>query len=369
MLMIFARLLIKPTINCYKKALWQKDSDNMRKEFGRIMTRAIFITLLALLLCACGSDVIIEPQGEGTFGGEKAQIEEISFPSGDFKLVGDLRLPGGDGLFPAIIMVHGDGPATRNGAVPFMPMIEIFLRNGYAVYSWDKPGSGESTGELDGEYVLTQRAEILTDGIEVLAEHPAIDASHIGLWGISQAGWVMPMALELTDDVAFMIVVSGGAEDSIEQGAYYVGQQVISEGGSEEQEALVEKYWSQQAKATSYDEYREAMEVLVEIPQIQNRYNLKITGEDGWKPWPRDIDAFIDPMDIIEHTIIPVLAFFGELDKNIDPVQGAEAYEAALQKAGNTDFQIMFIPGVEHVFVYSPIYLETLEAWIQHLAP
>jgi hypothetical protein len=28
------------------------------------------------------------------------------------------------------------------------PLIEIFLRTGYAVFSWDKPGSGESTGKF-----------------------------------------------------------------------------------------------------------------------------------------------------------------------------------------------------------------------------
>lgn len=94
-----------------------------------------------------------------------------------------------------------------------------------------------------------------------------------------------------------------------------------------------------------------------------------VVTEDERKPWPRDIDAFIDPMEIIEHTAILVLTFFGEMDKNIDPIQGAEAYEVALQKAGNQDFQVMLIPGVSHVFVDSPRYLKTLEIWIQHLAP
>jgi pimeloyl-ACP methyl ester carboxylesterase len=56
-------------------------------------------------------------------------------------------------------------------------------------------------------------------------------------------------------------------------------------------------------------------------------------------------------MKVIEHTTIPVLAFFGELDKNIDPIQGAEAYEAALQRAQNQDYQIEVIPGVGHILV------------------
>lgn len=48
-------------------------------------------------------------------------------------------------------------------------------------------------------------------------------------------------------------------------------------------------------------------------------------------------------MDIIKHTTIPLLVFYGELDRNIDPVQGAEAYEDALQTAGNQEYQIQVI--------------------------
>jgi pimeloyl-ACP methyl ester carboxylesterase len=308
------------------------------------------------------------------------RTEEIRFRSGDFELVGDLRFPAGDGPHPAIIMVHGSGSATRNGAVPFRPLIEIFQRHGYAVFSWDTPGKSQSTGQFDEGQRLTQRAEILAKGIEVLVEHPAIDSSRIGLWGISQAGWVMPMALELTDDVAFMIVISGGAEDSIEQMAYQYGQKVVCGGGSLEQAALVEQYGAQAMRTTSYAEYLEAMEILLEIPNI-NLYTgvtIEIVEEEEWKPWPRDIDSFIDPMEIIEHTTIPVLALFGELDKNIDPVQGAEGYEAALQAAGNQNYHVEVIPAAGHVLMpaktgcigefggtsYSPRYLELMEEWL-----
>jgi pimeloyl-ACP methyl ester carboxylesterase len=350
------------------KPLWEDDDKNMGIEFGMTNNRAIIIVLMTLLLAACGAAVEREAVGTRSFGSQEANVEEIKFRSGKFHVVGDLRMPEGEGPHPAIIMVHGSGNATRNGAVPFTPMIEIFLRNGYAVFSWDKPGSGKSTGQLDGEYELTQRATILADGIKVLVDHPAIDPARIGLWGLSQAGWVMPLALELTGDADFMIVVSGGAEDSIEQMAFQVGQQAIKSGGSVEQAALVEEYWPRIAKANEYSEYRQAVEILLEIPGVKNYTGLELAEEDNWKPWPRDIDAFIDPIEVIEHTTIPVLAFFGELDKNIDPVQGAEAYESALQKAGNKDYQIEFLPDVAHVFVSRPEYLETLEVWLQHLS-
>jgi pimeloyl-ACP methyl ester carboxylesterase len=178
----------------------------------------------------------------------------------------------------------------------------------------------------------------------------------------------MPLALELTDDVAFMIVVSGGAEDSIEQLVYMFGQQLLSTGTPLEEVARFEQYGAQALKATTYVEYREAMEILLAIPDVERVIDLEMAAESEWQLWPRDIDAFLDPMEIIERTTIPLLVIFGELDKNIDPVQGAEAYETALQTAGNEDYQIVVIPGSAHVFVTVPAYLETLEAWLQHLS-
>ena len=231
------------------------------------MKKILFILIPTLLLCGCGKSVTIEPKENRKFGDQEARVEEIQFKSGKFQLVGELRIPVEGENHPAIIMSHGSGGATRNGRVPFIPLIEIYLCNGYAVFSWDKPGSGESKGSFSDE--LTQRAEILVDGIEVLAEHLSIDPNRIGLWGISQAGWVMPLAIEQSEGVAFMIVVSGGAEDSIEQMAYQVGQQVACKGGAPEQAELVEQYWAQMNKATNYQEYREAAEILVEIPQVQ----------------------------------------------------------------------------------------------------
>lgn len=354
----------------------------------KVTKMLISVLLMALLLAACGRAVEREPMGTRSFGSQEANVEEIRFRSGRFRIVGDLRMPVGEGPHPAIIMAHGDGPIARDGyPTTYLPAMEGFLCNGYAVFSWDKPGSGESTGKFNvrGEWdVLTKRAAILADGIEVLAEHPAIDPTRIGLWGISQAGWVMPKALELSDHVAFMIFVSGGAEASPEQMAYLMGQKVACGGGSAEQAALVERYWSQWFNATSYDAYREAMEILLEIPRFETYtgVTLEIAEKDDWKPYPRDTDRFFDPMEAIEHTTVPVLAFFGELDKNIDPVQGAEAYESALQKAGNQNYRIVVIPGVAHTLVpaktgclneswgsqVAPEYLETMEAWLQHLS-
>jgi pimeloyl-ACP methyl ester carboxylesterase len=102
--------------------------------------------------------------------------------------------------------------------------------------------------------------------------------------------------------------------------------------------------------------------------------------EEDWGPWPRDIDAFFSPMEVIEHTTIPVLAIFGEHDTRVDPIQGAEAYRAALERAGNTEFHVEVIPDVGHTLTpsksdgcvtggggFAPRYLELIDEWIERL--
>jgi len=337
----------------------------------------IFIISVSLLMTGCGNRMTREEIGTRSFGSQTGLVEEISFRSGKFRLVGDLRLPEGEGPFPAVILVHGSGGATRQGAVPYKPLIEIFLRNGFAVFSWDKPGSGDSRGNFRNE--ISERADILVDGVGVLAEHSLIDPAEIGVWGISMAGWIMPLAIDASDQISFMIVVGGGAEDSIEQMAYQLGQRVICAGGSQPEADLVDSYWSQKSKAEEYSAYLEAMEYLVDVQAIKYHINTEIEKEKSWKPTPRDWDSFIDPMDTIEHTTIPVLVFYGELDRNIDPVQGATAYKAALESAGNEDYRIEVLSGVAHTLTpaetgclneawgiqYAPEYLEVLESWIQ----
>jgi pimeloyl-ACP methyl ester carboxylesterase len=87
-------------------------------------------------------------------------------------------------------------------------------------------------------------------------------------------------------------------------------------------------------------------------------------------------------MTVIEHTTIPVLAIYGDRDRNIDPIQGAEAYERALAAAGNPDYHVELLPGIGHTMqdqttgcigelggVTSPRYRELLEEWAAKLAP
>ena len=73
-------------------------------------------------------------------------VQEITFRSGPFRLVGELQLPGESQGYPTVVMVHGDGPLDRDCYGIYRPLMDRYLRAGYAVFSWDKPGVGASTG-------------------------------------------------------------------------------------------------------------------------------------------------------------------------------------------------------------------------------
>ena len=79
-----------------------------------------------------GLNPVYGPAVTMQIGSESALVQELSFNSGNFSIVGDLRAPVQGDLFPAIIMVHGSGGATRYGSVDFESLIEILREHGFS---------------------------------------------------------------------------------------------------------------------------------------------------------------------------------------------------------------------------------------------
>ncbi|MDH4044955.1 MAG: alpha/beta fold hydrolase [Gemmatimonadota bacterium] len=285
-------------------------------------------------------------------------IEEITFTSEAFTIVGDLRLPAGAGPHPVVLFVHGDGPNSRTSGVTYPPLMERMHRTGYATFAWDKPGTGESTGEFDGGRLLDQRAQIVLDAVAVMRARPDIDAGRIGLWGISQAGYVMPRVLERTDDVAFMIAIGCPGEPGVDQGAYLVTAQARCTGGLTDQEAeTMEFLLGAVERAETYPEYVAHKTALRAIPAFMALEGqgvfVGVQPEERWHEPNLAGDYFLDPMAAVARTDIPVLAVFGERDTQADPIQGVAAYRAALEHGNHPLSRVELIPGTDHNILLS----------------
>jgi uncharacterized protein len=137
--------------------------------------------------------------------------QDVEFESEGVTLSGTLWLPRGPGPHPAMVYVHGSGRATRSTG-EFVA--DHFSRAGVAVLVYDKRGTGRSGGTYVGrnngtEQNLTLLARDAAAGLALLRAHESIDPEQIGLWGISQAGWIVPVAAVLDGDIAFTLLMSG----------------------------------------------------------------------------------------------------------------------------------------------------------------
>jgi hypothetical protein len=145
------------------------------------------------------------------------------FTNGDVRLAFALDLPAGRGPFPAVVMGHGSGRVTRD---QLTWASRHFTELGFAVLRFDKRGVGESTGTYvfvgtrDSPWVFPQLASDVAAGVRFLRTRPEIDPHRIGLFGASQAGWILPLAARELGGVSFMILWSGPVS-SVGQEMFY----------------------------------------------------------------------------------------------------------------------------------------------------
>lgn len=280
-------------------------------------------------------------------------VEEITFQSGPFKVVGDLRLPDGKSPFPVVLFVHGSGPTNRLGGGGYLPVMERMLEAGYATFAWDKPGTGESMGQIDSFHVIEQRAQIVLDAIEVMKRRSDIDPRQIGLWGTSQAGYVMPYALAQSQDITFMICISCPGMPGEDQMAFQITAFALCDGVPEEKADQKVQLLTELDEAQTYETYAEylhyrevldALAGLVTVP-LESR---SVLSEKSWQENPSVNSGTWNPIEVVEQMEIPVLAIFGASDRQIDPLQGAHAYRKALEQAGNPLSRVELFPNANH---------------------
>jgi uncharacterized protein len=149
---------------------------------------------------------------------------DLEFTSGGSRLAGTLLLPISDGDHPAVVWVHGSGPQTRLG---YGELVRSLVRSNVAFFSYDKRGAGESEGECcpaddegAGLAEFQQQADDALAALTEVGKHPGIDADRVGLIGVSQAGWIVPIAASGSDAVAFTVLASAPTVTTGEEHLY-----------------------------------------------------------------------------------------------------------------------------------------------------
>ena len=301
----------------------------------------------------------------------------MRFANGNVTLAGSLFLPDGAGRHPAVVLFHGSGPQGRDAS-----MARWFAEQGVAALAYDKRGVGESSGDFRRIPFL----DLTGDGLAALAFLKArsdIDPRRIGVWGLSQGGWLGPLAASQSREVAFVIAVSGPGVSPGEQMVFLYGNQLRDEGLSEsaiaDASALRRQVWQYLSTGNGYAEAKAALALARSRPWFQAlqaqqdglfaKSDSEILDNPGLRSslWFH-VELNYDPTGALRKLSVPALFVFGEKDELVPVMKSADIIRANQQ---DRDFTIKVFPGADHgIYVgggrsHAPGYLDTMRDWMR----
>jgi len=291
--------------------------------------------------------------------------------------------PEGVGPFPAVIFVHGSGPATHDEPA-FVVHANTFLRQGFAVLSYDKRGSGESTGNLEmSDY--DDLAHDVSSAVSYLRTRSEIAPSKIGLLGRSEGGWVGTLAASRDPQISFVVMSSGCAIGPYEETLYWTRTALRAKGvpDSRIEEAV-------KLKADIWIFYRNVAEGKIahsaqrsDLASLRQRFSQFADLHPELPPGimdpdiedPRKFSAFThmmyyDPAPALSAVHAPLLEAIGANDEAVEPSSTLAVLEHL--RASGHDVTARTFPGVGHALLimdgtrilgYADGYLDYVVQW------
>ncbi|HSM44166.1 MAG TPA: alpha/beta hydrolase, partial [Acidimicrobiia bacterium] len=258
---------------------------------------------------------------------ELFEEETVTFSAGDTPLAGTLLLPEGKGPHPAVVVVHGAEFGTRD---VYRLLGTHFARRGVATLIYDKRGTGESAGSFSEATFDDLTGDALA-AVGLLKGHPSIDHDRIGLAGFSQGGWIIAMAAEQSDDVAFLVAVSSSGLSPGTSAAWLSGNLLSLRGFDERSIETARRGWGMMYSTLQ----------LVDAGVMPSMPNVP-----GF--WFHALDPYLDSSDLWSRVHQPVLGIWGETDCQVPARDSVDMFRDALRAGGNTAYTLRVLPGASH---------------------
>jgi pimeloyl-ACP methyl ester carboxylesterase len=284
------------------------------------------------------------------------RVEQLRFQSDSITLVGDLLIPAGNPPFPAVVLIEGSTMGGRS-LWSYRSLGDLLARNGIAAFVYDKRGVGASGGSSTNASFGDLSGDA-ANAVRILAERDDINVDEIGVLGISQGGWLGPLASQSCDSVSFLILVVGPAVSVWDQELHRVEYSM---------------------RAGSMNEDTPDSFSMAEIDAARTHTTLGFAvaaNSERWSEWQSSVatakssrwaayvalDSSIgelqgwmrqryDPADVLRRTTVPVLALFGEDDELVPPVENVDLLRDYLAAAGNDDVTVAVFPEVGHSLI------------------
>jgi dienelactone hydrolase len=309
--------------------------------------------------------------------------ESVAFDSEGIDIRGTLIKPADEGVFPAIVILHGSGPESRTGP-GYRVIANTLARSGMAVLLYDKRGAGESGGDFESALYQDFVADAVA-AVRYLAGRDDIDADNIGLQGNSEGGWFTPEVAYTTGQVAFIFNRVGPPLSWIENVIWEVRSDLLAEGIAETD---VEKLTANTRRRWQYyiaagndpslasGDLRDS--INAELKQLRETIpgaadalpeSLVTYNEATYASYAADFGY--DPRPFLEAIDVPMIYTFGETDINV-PTTRSVAFLEKFREQYDKDIDIIVFEDVGHPMAnwtglftagYLPAFLNLLESW------
>lgn len=279
--------------------------------------------------------------------------KDVRFSNGAVTLAGTLSIPQGNGPLPAVVLIAGSGPNTRDENVfqhpVFLVLADHLTRHGIAVLRFDKRGVGAS----GGQYATALTQDFAGDAAAAFAflkTEPGIDPRHIGLIGHSEGGLIAPMVAARDSSVAFVVLLAapGVPGDALlRQQLHALNAAAGMNADLLQQSDTVAAQMIAAVKSTTNlpqaqsDALRQAA-AQGTSPELAKQYAAML-----FTPWFQSFMQ-LDPAIALQQVHCPVLALNGAKDLQVAAAQNLPAIRTALKDNPHTD--IRTLPGLNHLF-------------------
>jgi pimeloyl-ACP methyl ester carboxylesterase len=242
--------------------------------------------------------------------------DEVTFKSGNVELAGLVLMPRTPGPHPGTVFVHGSGGGNRDNIGTFI-MANHLAMNGVGVLLPDKRGAGKS----GGDWKTADFWDLATDalaGVGVLRAREGIDPRRVGLIGLSQGGWIAPLAAARSRQVAYVVDVSGPTVPVKDQMLHETVQDLKRAGASEasikdvlDLFGLLERHLLGEVPWQEYEAALKAKRVGLNAILFKD---FPSTPDDWQLGFYYRIGRF-DPVPYWRRLEVPILVLYGERDE------------------------------------------------------
>jgi pimeloyl-ACP methyl ester carboxylesterase len=285
--------------------------------------------------------------------------EEVTFKNGDVTLAGTLLLPVAKGKHPAVVFTHGGGAQLRD---IMWGLGYLYAARGFAVLSYDKRGVGKSTGNW-GEASFEDLADDAVAGARFLQTRKDIAANQIGFWGLSQGGWIAPLAASRMSEAAFALALSGGGLSPAVQELFDSEYELAKAGYSANEindalafQKLKNEIIASPAATDKWEEYARARAIAKDQKWFRQP-GIDVRGpdkrDDRFWTYMRRFYVY-DPAPALRASRAPLLAIFGELDGPESVKANVRAIKQIMDQAGRRDYTIKVYPNGSHNLLEVP---------------